>query len=144
MLKQFLEIVTTQFVRIRGNSMAPTLRPGSWISVSRRAYRRGAPQRFDIVKLRDPSRSGRWVIKRVVGLPGENVRIENGRLTVNGQEVAEPYVGSPGPLRTQEWWLRQDEYLVLGDNRDESSDSRRYGPIRLDSINGKVRRKRPF
>ena len=139
MLSRALDILSTQFVRIRGRSMEPTLSDGAWVRVNRRAYRRRAPERFDVVRLEDPSREGRWVVKRIVGLPGEEMRLEDGSLFVNDERVDEPHIRAVTSTGMHEWWPRDDEFVVLGDNRDASTDSRRFGVVKLSAIRGKVR-----
>jgi signal peptidase I len=137
-LEPLLGLLSMQFVRVRGDSMSPALRHGQWVCVDRRAYRRAAPQRGDIVRLKDPQRPGAWVVKRIVGLPGEAVRHEGGRLSVNG--VAVPALeASPSEISApQDWSPGTGEYVVLGDNRARSTDSRAYGPVRREAILGKV------
>jgi len=136
-----LDILAAQLVLVRGDSMTPLFRGGAWVLVARRAYRRGSPGRFDVVRLEDPSRPGHWTIKRVVALPCEQVQLDSDRLTVDGEEVAEPYLrGRPhaGPGQQLEWQLGRNEYIVLGDNRLASRDSRNYGPVRLDAFRGRA------
>src|SRR6266542_4142687 len=114
-------------VLVQGESMRPTLEPGQRVAV-------GA-----VVVLRRP---GREVVKRVVGLPGERVRLVGGRLEVDGRELPEPYVAGPPPgqgaveLDVQ---LGRDELLVLGDSRGHSTDGRSFGPVRGDDLTGVVR-----
>ena len=125
-------------VRIAGTSMNDTLVGGDIALVLRGAYRRAAPARGDVVECRFPGRADTYV-KRVIGLPGDAVAFEGGRLTVNGQPVEEEYVSSP----TDDYAiaLGEDEYLVLGDNRAASYDSRMedMGPIGAAMFVGRVR-----
>ena len=120
----------------QGESMRPTLEPGQRVAVG---PVRGTPQRGAVVVLRRP---GREVVKRVVGLPGERVRLVGGRLEVDGRELPEPYVAGPPPgqgaveLDVQ---LGRDELLVLGDSRGHSTDGRSFGPVRGDDLTGVVR-----
>ena len=126
-------------VRVAGTSMQDTLRAADVALVTRFDYRldRG-PSRGDVVQCVFPGRSDTY-IKRVVGLPGEFIRFSGGVLTVDGQPVKEPYVSTP----TEDYELRlgQGEYLVLGDNRAESYDSRMadMGPLGADAFLGRVR-----
>lgn len=126
-------------VRVAGASMQDTLRASDVALVTRFDYRRGrGPSRGDVVQCVFPGRSDTY-IKRVVGLPGEVIRFSGGALTVDGQPVEEPYVSTP----TEDYELRlgQGEYLVLGDNRAESYDSRMadMGPVGADAFLGRVR-----
>ena len=142
MIDRFLDMLSSQLVRIRGASMEPTLPDGSWVVVNRRAFRGSRrPERFDIVRLEHPSERGLWIVKRVVGLPGEEVRLEGGRLFVDGEVVAEDYLGDADTSGIHEWWPRDDEYVVLGDNREASTDSRRYGPVSEKLLRGRVGRR---
>ena len=118
--------------------MAPTLRNGQWVVVSRRAYARRPPSRFDVVRFADPRRPGYWSIKRIVGLPLEIVELRGGKLVVDGLPIEEPYA-IPGDTSEHLWAPAAKEYVVLGDNRCRSTDSRRYGPIGLSAITGAVR-----
>lgn len=126
-------------VRVAGTSMQDTLRGGDVALVTRFDYAHGrAPERGDVVVCRFPDRGGTY-IKRVVGLPGETVTFTSGALCVNGEAVDEPYVSSPTDDFRAE--LGENEYLVLGDNRAESYDSRMpdMGPVGAEAFIGRVR-----
>ena len=80
-------------------------------------------------------------LKRVVGLAGEEVRLEDGLLYVDGAALDEPYLGGLPPtlgLGTRTWRLEPGEYFVMGDNRAHSTDSREYGPVKADMLVGRV------
>ena len=126
-------------VRISGTSMNDTVRSGDIVLVTRFDYRLGGSPAFgDIVECRFEGRSHTYV-KRVVGLPGEVIAFEGGALYRDGSALSEPYVSSA----TEDYriTLGEDEYLVLGDNRRESYDSRMedMGPIGADGFVGRVR-----
>ena len=126
-------------VRVAGTSMRDTLLAGDVALVTRFDYRMGrTPRRGEVVQCVFPGRSDTY-IKRVIGLPGEDIRFSNGQLTVNGQPVDEPYVSTP--TADYEIMLGEDEYLVLGDNRADSYDSRMadMGPLSADAFLGRVR-----
>ena len=124
--------------RVAGTSMMDTLCPGDVALITRLDYRFGnTPRRGDVVECRFPGRDGTF-IKRVVGLPGEAVECFGGAVTVDGRVIDEPYVSSvTGDFQTL---LGADEYLVLGDNRAESYDSRMedMGPIGPNDVLGRV------
>jgi len=141
MLEALMDLLTSQLVRVRGASMSPAPRHGGWVRVSRRAYRRAAPARFDIVRFSDPARQGRWAIKRVIGQPGERLELSEAGLKIDGRSVNEPHLGGRPATNAglqMEWFLGPDDYLVLGDNRAASTDSRSYGPIPRSAVTGRV------
>ena len=120
--------------------MEPAVGENSWVLVFTTGFRKRAPQRFDIVRLKEPGGPDHWMIKRIVGLPGEVIALVAGELIVNGAPVAEPHAYCPDPQSDNiEWWPRNDEYIVLGDNRSHSLDSRKFGPVKRSSIRGRVR-----
>ncbi|MSQ09344.1 MAG: signal peptidase I [Dehalococcoidia bacterium] len=132
-------LLSRQFVRVNGESMTPALKHGQWAWVDKAAYRKSPPQRFDIVRFEDPSRPGRWSVKRIAGLPGERVVLDRGVLTVNGTPVSEAHLAQTRSDSVyHEWFLKDGEYVVLGDNRGASTDSRRYGPVKSAAILGRV------
>lgn len=111
--------------------MSPTLEDGDYVVALRpRGLRRG-----DVVVVRRPD--GLEVAKRLVGLPGERVRVRGGAVTVDGTPLREPYASGSGP--PGEWVLGRDEYVVLGDARARSTDARTFGPVRRDAVLGVVR-----
>ena len=117
--------------------MAPSLRHGQWVVVSRRAYARRPPSRFDVVRFSDPRRPGSWSVKRIVGLPSEHVELRGGSLFIDQRGIDEPHA-VPGDSSEHLWMPGPDEYVVLGDNRSRSTDSRQYGPIGFSTITGGV------
>ena len=129
---------TSKWVLVIGHSMHPTLREGERVRVSRRTYRIGEPARWDVVLFEHPDREGFWETKRVIGLPGELVRLIGGRLIVDGQELEEPFVEGIQPRLKRLWELGADEYILMGDNRRRSTDSRSFGPVSRRKIVGKV------
>jgi signal peptidase I len=118
---------------VQGESMRPTLLPGQRIAVGPLDR---PPARGDLVVL--PRPSGLEVVKRVVGLPGERVRLAEGRIEVDGRVLHEPYLEAGGGDRL-DLRLGPAEYLVLGDNRAASSDGRDFGPVPGDAFVGRVR-----
>lgn len=128
-------------VAVEGGSMEPTLRAGDRLLVSRLAYRLGRPAPGDVALLQDPVRPGLESVKRVVAGPGEHVRLTGGRVWVDGRALHEPYLaeGRHGQATEEgEWLLAAGEYFVLGDHRDESRDSRQYGPVHRSHLLGRA------
>jgi signal peptidase I len=123
-------------VLVQGDSMRPALAPGQRIAVGpvRRPLRRG-----ELVLLRG---AGREMVKRVVGLPGERVRLVDGRLEVDGRHLPEPYAIGRGARQGAvelDVSLGEGELAVLGDSRHHSTDSRSFGPVRQRDVVGVVR-----
>lgn len=127
---------------VNGVSMQPTLSDGDNLIVDKLSYRFRDPDRFDVIVF--PQGDGRYFIKRIIGLPGENVRIdEDGSIYIDGEKLSESYgkevIQDPG-LAKDGIELGADEYFVLGDNRNDSMDSRmaEVGPIVGERIIGRA------
>ena len=131
---------SSRFV-VAGDSMLPALASGESVLAVRTKFSWNRLRRGDIVVLRHPVWEDRTYIKRVVGLPNEDIRLEKGLVYVAEGLLQEAYVNGPGSGnsdRSQEWWLGPEEYFVLGDNRNDSQDSRAFGPIGQQLILGRV------
>lgn len=149
MIREFLEIILiagglflavnliTARVRVESISMQPNLNEGEFVVVSRLAYRWDAPQRGDIIVFRFPGNQQKRYIKRVIGVEGDLVSIYDGQVIVNGQVLDEPYIAAP-PTYEGEWVVDTDEVFVLGDNRNNSNDSKNWGTLESDAIIGKA------
>lgn len=126
--------------KITGPSMSPTLADGDIALV---VERRGMVRRgqIAIIDMRDTSCGQRWHVKRVVGLPGECIEFENGLIFIDGIHHREPYLrglpAAPEALSAA-WDIDTDACFVMGDNRAHSTDSRRFGPMPLDTVVGVV------
>ena len=141
LIKAVAALLTTQIYAVRGDSMQPTIEHGQYLLVSRMAYVDSAPARGDVIVLRDPCNGRRRVLKRVVGLPGEEVRIRDGLLFVEGVHLDESYLANlPTSIGLEDnfWELGTSQYFVAGDYRIRSTDSRDYGPISEKLIIGRV------
>jgi len=123
---------------VQSISMEPTLHEGQFLVVSKMAYWLRPPRRGDIIVLDPPNGQGSIpYIKRVIGLPGEHVQIMEGRVWIDGIALNEPYISGP-PMYREDIILGINEYLVLGDNRNNSSDSHIWGTLPKDQIIGKT------
>lgn len=124
---------------VEGQSMLNTLLPGERVIVSRLNYIVGDPQRGDVIVLQYPLDPERDFVKRIIGLPGETIAIDDGRVTIDGKPLPpETYVDFPSQTDMGPVLLADDEYFVMGDNRAGSSDSRSWGPLRAHDIIGKA------
>ncbi len=122
--------------QVHGQSMEPSLHEGQYIIASKISYWLHPPERGDIVVLRPPVGDIPY-IKRIIGLPGDTVEIADGRVWINGVAINEPYISGP-PLYHGEWKVTDDHYFVLGDNRNNSSDSHVWGLLARDKLIGKA------
>jgi signal peptidase I len=124
-------------VRVDGFSMRPTLEDGQFVLVSRLAYRFGEFDRGDIIVFNSPVDPNEDLIKRVIGLPGDVIKVENGLVYVNGIQLNEPYIAAP-PAYSGTWQVEGNQLFVLGDNRNDSSDSHAWGSVAEDEVIGKA------
>lgn len=123
--------------RVKGESMAPNFSDGELLLTEKVSYRFSSPSRGDVVVFKAPGPRKVDFIKRIVALPGENVKIKDGSIFINGLSLPEPYEVQ----KTQtdiNLLLEPNQYFVLGDNRASSSDSRAFGPIEKRSIIGRA------
>lgn len=130
---------------VKGASMESNFQDGDYIFVDELSYDFSNPSRGDVVIFRYPLDQTQFFIKRVIGLPGETVDIKDNKVTIynkahpDGFVLSEPYL-DPGQetLGTVRMTLDDNEYFVMGDNRLESSDSRRWGPVNRTLITGRA------
>ena len=135
-----LSIIQARPFIVRGPSMAPAFQDGDCLLIDQHAYRTRKPSRGNPVVLRLPHDRQAY-LKRIVGLPGEWVRLEREGIQIEGKRLDEPYLAErqiPEEFIGQEWYLSAGDYLVLGDTRTDSFDSRRFGPVGLDQFEGPV------
>jgi len=128
---------------VNGSSMDPTFETGHYLIVDQISYRFGEPKRGEVIVFRYPKDPSKFFIKRVIGLPNETVKIEDGAVFIKN-EKSEDYI------KLEEQYLKylkhdnliitlgNDEYFVMGDNREASSDSRIWGPLNKEFITGKA------
>ncbi|NPV86150.1 MAG: signal peptidase I [Anaerolineae bacterium] len=124
-------------VRVENISMQPTLQPGEFILVNKFAYRLGEVRRGDIIVFQYPQNPQEDFIKRVIGLPGDHIQIDEGRLIVNNHLISEDYISSP-PAYSGEWVVPENNLFVLGDNRPQSSDSHSWGFVPMENVIGRA------
>lgn len=124
-------------VRVDGFSMRPTLQDGEYILVNKLAYKFSEPMRGDIVVFEFPVNPEEDLIKRIIGLPGDTITVQNGVLTVNGVVVEEPYINAP-PAYNGTWQVSAGELFVLGDNRNDSRDSHQWGLLPIENVIGRA------
>jgi signal peptidase I len=124
-------------IRVDGFSMEPTLHNGEFVIVNKLAYKLGDPQHSDVIVFRYPRDPDQEYIKRIIGLPGDRIRIINGEVYVNDELIQEPYIAA-APRYQSEWRVPEGSLFVLGDNRNNSSDSHSWGPVPLDYVIGKA------
>jgi signal peptidase I len=117
--------------------MIPTLVSGEYVVVNRLSYRLGSPQQGDIIVFHFPRNPQEEYIKRVVGLPGDVIEVMNGSVYVNGQALEENYLDVKMNY-TGKWEVSADQLFVLGDNRNNSSDSHDWGTVPMDYVIGKA------
>jgi signal peptidase I len=134
-----------QAVHVEGLSMYATLDNNDYLIANKIDYRLHAPQRGDIIILRPPTDNSKDFIKRVIALPGEKLLIRDGYVYINGHKLDEPYL--PEAWTTFNNWpndgtdgkvMGPNQYFVMGDNRNKSQDSRIFGPIGRDRIDGRA------
>jgi signal peptidase I len=124
-------------IRVEGSSMQPTLYDGEYLIVNRLAYKLGSPAIGDIIVFHPPRDLSEEYIKRVIGLPGDRVVVSRGKVTVNDQPLDEPYIAAP-PAYNGSWTVPANSLFVLGDNRNNSSDSHSWGPVQMDEVIGRA------
>lgn len=141
----FRTFVAEPFV-VSGSSMLPNYHNGDYLIIDRLSYITGVPKRGDVIVLKYPKDNTQFFIKRIIGLPGETVRLSQGHVVIinnehpEGWQINEPYLSSAIETlgKTEPVTLGSSEYFVLGDNRTASSDSRVWGILPTDDIVGRV------
>lgn len=138
-----LRMFVAQPFVVSGESMVPTFEHGDYLIIDEISYRFNEPERGDVVVFKYPLQPDRFFIKRVIGLPHETIQIRAGEITIINEEFPEGFtltedyldVTTEGAVNTE---LGNDEYFVMGDNRDASSDSRFWGALPKDFIVGRA------
>lgn len=122
-------------IKVNGASMEPTLQDGDLMILDVIGFKLSGAKRFDILVI---DQGEELLIKRVIGLPGEKVEIKANTLYINDSPVKDAFLTDMPAAETVSVTLADDEYFVLGDNRNNSMDSRRYGPFKKSQIKGKT------
>lgn len=131
--------------QVKGDSMEPTFLSGEYILTSKIAYKFRSPHRGDVIVFQSPRNPDIDYIKRIIGLPGDEILVKDQEVYVNGTLLGESYIAD----KTNVWEgkfikngvpiiVPNDSYFVMGDNRPRSSDSREFGPVPYESIIGEV------
>ena len=134
-------LVAAFFMRlpeVSGRSMEPLIRSGEYVLINTFAFRFGRPRRGEIVAFRHEGDAREVFIKRVIGLPGDRIRIDRGRVYVNGAKQDEPYVQDADDRSLPGIMVPPASVYVLGDNRANSEDSRAFGPVNDDRLIGRA------
>lgn len=124
--------------QVSGLSMSPRIASGEIVLINTMAYRWGKPSRGDVIAFRHDSPAPETFIKRIIGLPGDRVRIDRGRVFVNGAPLSETYVRYADRRSFAEVVVPQGSLYVLGDNRADSDDSRFWGFVGQNEVLGKA------
>jgi signal peptidase I len=124
-------------VRVENISMQPSLYSGEFVLVNKLAYKLGQPNYGDIVVFPAPPNPKERYIKRVIGMPGDQVRVSNGNVYVNNVKLTEPYIAAQTAY-DGEWDVPAGSLFVLGDNRNASSDSHVWGFVSIDKVIGRA------
>lgn len=122
-------------VRVENISMEPTFTEGELLMVNKLNYKFSEPERGDVVIFEAPVAPGKDYIKRMIGLPGDVVTVKDGKLYINGELINEPWVHEPISY-SGEWIVPENQYFVLGDNRNHSSDSHSWGFVPRENLIG--------
>ncbi|MBI2596993.1 signal peptidase I [Candidatus Daviesbacteria bacterium] len=138
-------LFVAQFHKVSGNSMFPTMHSGDYLITEKISYKIGEHKRGDIIVLKNPRDESQDFIKRIIALPNDTIKIENSSVFVNGGLIKENYLPQDTPTHAGSFLsegtsikLSQNQYFVLGDNRNHSSDSREWGSITKEEIVGRA------
>lgn len=138
-------LFVAQFHKVSGQSMFPTMHNGDFLITEKLSYRFGEPKRGQIVVLKNPRNDSQDFIKRIIGLPSDTIKIENNSIFLNGGLLDESYLPPGTPTHGQAFLqdgntitVPANQYFVVGDNREHSSDSREFGPVGKEKLIGRA------
>jgi signal peptidase I len=129
---------TIQSSIVEGSSMQPTLEDGQRLIVTKIGYRFSEPERGDIIIIHPPVAPQKQWVKRVIGLPEDTVEVKGGTVFVNGVALIEPYIEDPPGYTLAPYKVPANNYFVMGDNRNHSTDSHYKWTVTRDNIVGEV------
>lgn len=133
----FIIFFVAQSFIVDGHSMEPTLHNRERLIAEKIYYYFAGPRRGDIVVIKDPVEHNRYWVKRIIGLPGDEIEIKNGVIYLNGSKLAENYVAEPIKIPKEATYnVPSGHVFVMGDNRNNSNDSRFVGPVSINDIMG--------
>ena len=128
---------------VEGQSMEPAFLTKEYLIIDEISYRLTEPKRGEVIVFRAPTVEKDFYLKRIIGLPGDRIRVENNKIIINNSQypgsilLEEKYLAEETPGAAN-YTLGPDEYFVMGDNRDASFDSRRFGPIKRNAVIGRT------
>lgn len=140
-----LYLFIAQFHKVSGNSMVPTYQNGDYLITEKVSYRFRTPKAGEVIVLKNPRDESQDFIKRIIAVPGDTIKISNNKVYVNDKALNETYLpsGTPthaGAFLTEGTVIKaaNNQYFVIGDNREHSSDSREWGPVTKEEIVGRA------
>jgi signal peptidase I len=134
----FILQLTVGGFKVYGQCMVPNVQHGDYVMLNKVSYSFDEPQRGDVIVFFSPKNAKTNLIKRIIGLPGENVEIRNGIVYINGNPLQEPYILEPPKYTYPEEIIPEGHYFVLGDNRNNSADSHTGFTVPRENIIGKA------
>lgn len=141
-IAMFFLIHLGEETKIVGSSMASSLEDGQVVLIDRMTYKLSSPSRFDVIVYKSKTTEDQYVIKRIIGLPGEKIKIDDSKIYINGEELEDKYFEGTfeSGYVSEQIDIELDEYFVMGDNRNLSEDSRfeYIGNINKSNIIGKA------
>jgi signal peptidase I len=134
-----------QLLKVSGDSMLPTFEDGEQIIAEKVSIKVKPLTRGELIIFRHPQQKDILLIKRVIGLPNETIKISKGKVLINGIELSEPYLAENTVTQEEkvllngiDYKIPSNAYVVMGDNRSMSADSRTWGPVSKDDLVGRV------
>lgn len=139
-LTSYIITINFFFAIVDGKSMENTLHDGDILIISTKIYNNNLPKYMDVVNIDCPTKYDNYIVKRIIGLPGDTLEIINNKLYINDNLINEPYIKEQmeNTYFTLTTKIPNDQYFVMGDNRNISYDSRKFGFIDATEIQGKV------